>query len=104
MLYSTLRRGTVMRKYKVRIREYDYTQYEGEEPDKSFVMSFSRTIEAKNFAEALETAQNLVNDLNAVLPPAEEHEADAGLELPARKSWTEVRFELEVPISPKYLS
>lgn len=86
--------------YTVKIREYDYTQYEGEDPDKDFVQSFKRTVSAHNVAEALEKAQMIVDELNA---EQEVDEYEASGDLPARKCWTGFRFELEVPISPKHL-
>jgi hypothetical protein len=89
--------------YKIKIREYDYTQYEDEEPDRDFVQSFSRTVQAHNVAEALQMAQAIVDELNTD-KRVEEYEPDEKLGLRASKSWTEFRFELEVPKSPRHLT
>ncbi len=86
--------------YKVKIREYAYTQYVGEDPDKDFVLSFTRTVQAHNVAEALGKAQAIVDELNGDQEVDEYQEIDG---LPARRCWISYRFELEVPLSSKYL-
>lgn len=91
-----------MPEYTIKIREYDFTQYEGEEPDKDFVRSFTRRVLAKSIADAMEMGQEIINELNA-RQEVVAHEADRKWDIPAYRSWKEFRFELEVPLSPKYI-